>query len=187
MAFKEVTSLDADTAISLGGYNKKIKKENPTTAQGFYLGTRMVPSKMASTGEAALHVLQTPKGNLGVWGKADLDRKLRQVEPGTMIRITQTGTRPTNKGNDAYVFKVEVDSSQTIDVGNLNAGAASDEGDDEVNSEFSDYSDDMGDEEEVEEAPPARPTRPAQAAAAPDAARQAKVKELLARRGSKSA
>lgn len=122
MAFRELTSLDADTTISLGGYNKKSKKENPTRVEGYFLGSKDVPSKLSKSGFCKLHYLQTPKGNVGVWGKADLDRKLSQVTPGTMIRATQDGTKPTKNGSDMYLFKVEVDNDNTIEV-NINESA----------------------------------------------------------------
>ena len=188
MAFKEVQSLDADNAISLGGYNKKTKKENPTTAQGYYLGTRMVPSKLAPSGEAALHILQTDKGNLGVWGKTDLDRKIKQVTAGAMIRITQTGTRPTNKGNDAYVYKVEIDEGNSIPVAPALDTASQNEDEDGsyAAGEF-DGAEELEDDVPMDEPPPARPARPAQAASAPDAARQRKVQELLSKARTKTA
>lgn len=174
MAFKEVQSLDAENTISLGGFDKKTRKENPTQAEGYYLGSRLTEGKL---GDSYLHIIQTPKGNLGVWGKTDLDRKLKQVEPGTMVRITQSGTRPSNKGNDMYLFRVEVDSDDTVAV-NLAPKTAYEEADSA--DAFDDA--DFVDAEQLDEVVPARPTRPAKPATAPDAARQARVKELLSKR-----
>jgi hypothetical protein len=54
--------------------------------------------------------------NLGVWGKTDLDRKVLQVIPGAMVRITQSGTRAIPGGNDMYIFKVQQDLDNCIDV-----------------------------------------------------------------------
>ncbi len=122
MAFKEVSSLDAENTIALGGKNKKTGKSNPTSAEGYYLGSRKVSNK---NGESSIHFLQTPKGNLGVWGKTDMDRKLSSVTPGDMIRISFTGMTPTPRG-DMYKFKVEVDSDNTIEV-SAPAGTYSDE------------------------------------------------------------
>lgn len=118
MAFKEVSSLDADVTVALGGINRKTGKKNPTSAEGYYLGNRPVTNK---TGESKLHFLQTPKGKLGVWGKTDMDKKLASVVPGTMIRISFTGMQPTPKG-DMYKFKVEVDDANTIEVNAATAG-----------------------------------------------------------------
>lgn len=115
MSFKEVQTLDAENATPIGGVNRKTGKKNPTSAEGYFLGTRMVESKKAKTGQASLHYIQTPKGNLGIWGKTDLDRKLSAVTPGTMVRITFDKMQATPNG-EMYKYKVEVDSSNTIEV-----------------------------------------------------------------------
>lgn len=112
MAFKEVSSLEADVTIALGKKDKNTGKPYPKEAEGYYLGSRKVENKR---GESSLHFLQTAKGNLGVWGTTDLDRKLSQVTPGSMIRVTSTGTRPTPKG-EMYTYKVEIDADNTIEV-----------------------------------------------------------------------
>jgi hypothetical protein len=106
MAFKDVQSLEADNTVSLGGFNKKSRTENPTTAEGYYLGSKKVESKMAKSGYAYIHILQTSKGNLGVL----------QVIPGAMVRITQSGTRAIPGVNDMYIFKVQQDLDNCIDV-----------------------------------------------------------------------
>lgn len=183
MAFKEVQDLDCDTTISLGGHNKKTGKPNPTTVQGYLIGSKDTPSKKAKNGIAKLHILQTAKGNVGVWGKTDLDRKMAAAQAGAMIRITQNGSVPTPNG-DMYKFKVEVDTENTIEV-NLPNTKASTENEFEA-SNFQDAEDTALDEEEsaFDEvpyvAPAARPARPT--ATAPDAARKAKVEALLATR-----
>jgi len=115
MGFKEVQSLDADIIIALGGKDKRTGKTNPKTAEGYYLGARKVESRKAKAGYSYLHFLQTEAGNLGIWGKTDLDRKLTTVTPGAMVRITQTSMQPTPNG-DMYKFKVEVDLDNTIEV-----------------------------------------------------------------------
>lgn len=112
MGFKEVASLDAEVTIAIGKTDKKTGKSYPNQAEGYYLGKRSVESKR---GESTIHFLQTPKGNLGVWGTMDLNRKLAIVPPGTMVRIASTGTRPTPNG-DMYTYKVEQDTTNTIEV-----------------------------------------------------------------------
>lgn len=168
MAFNEVTSLDADTTISIGGYNKKTKKDNPNSAEGYYLGNRLVTTK---TGESKLHFFQTAQGNLGVWGKTDMDRKLSSVEPGTMTRVSFNRMQETPKG-DMYVFKVEVDSANTIDVTSLGASNSSGE---ETSEGYDDGGDNDGVVEESEEE--------VQQAALADAERRAKVREQLKNTG----
>lgn len=120
MAFETVASLDADTTTALGGTDKKTGKKNPTQVEGYYLGFRLVDSKK---GEAKLHVIQTPKGNIGVWGKTNMNSQLLGVKPGTMVRVSFTGMLPTKNG-DMYKYKVEVDKTNTVEVANLTAGEA---------------------------------------------------------------
>jgi hypothetical protein len=188
MGFKEVATLDADNTVALGGRNKKTGKNNPTKAEGYYLGSRKVESKKSKTGYAFIHFLQTTNGNLGVWGKTDLDRKLTSVTPGTMVRITQTGMQATPNG-DMYKYKVEQDSTNTIDVSGLaaaNQGGGNEEetstDEDEAYASASSDDDEEGnydlsseDDEEVEETPRVV----AKAATADAAARKAKVQALL--------
>lgn len=115
MAYKTVTDLSADETISLGGFNKKSKKENPSTVEGYYLGSRQVPDAKKKTGKSFLYILQTAKGSLGVWGKTDMDRKMSQVTPGNMIKITHTGMKPTVNG-EMYVYQVQEDADNSIEV-----------------------------------------------------------------------
>lgn len=112
MAFKEVASLDADVTIAIGKVDKKTGKPYPKQAEGYYLGRRSVESKR---GDSIIHFLLTENGNLGVWGTTDLNRKLAQAAPGTMVRITSTGTKATPNG-DMYTYKVEADAANTIEV-----------------------------------------------------------------------
>lgn len=146
MGFKEVASLDADVTIALGKTNKETGRPYPKQAEGYYLGSRAVENKR---GKSSLHFFQSGIAykelglgvgqNLGVWGTTDLDRKLGQVTPGTMVRVTSTGTKPTPNG-EMYTYRVEADDTNTIDVTGLNTAAAP-----------ADYDDDSGDSEEVAE------------------------------------
>ncbi len=124
------------------------------------------------------------RGNLGVWGKTDMDVKLKAVAPGTMIRITFTGMQET-KNNPMYKYKIEVDKANCIDVGGVSDGSA----DSEATGDDAGYeSADDGEEQSLDaeappadEPPPARAQPPKQPAKAPDAARQAQVQALLNR------
>ena len=115
MAFKELNDLNPDTTISLGGTNRKTNKTNPTEVEGYYMGSRKIADNKKKSGFSFIHVFQTAKGMLGVWGKTDMDRKVTNVPLGTMTRVTATGTRPTPNG-DMYVFKVAIDDSNTVEV-----------------------------------------------------------------------
>jgi hypothetical protein len=138
MAFKEVSTLDADVTVALGKRDKKTGKAYPTSAEGYYLGSRPVTNKK---GQSNLHFLQTSKGNLGIWGTTDLDRKLSQTDPGVMVRITSTGTKPTPNG-DMYTYKVEADKDNTIVVNMASSssteGSYGEDADDDLGSAYED-------------------------------------------------
>lgn len=184
MGFKTVQSLDAEVTTALGGKNKQTGKLNPTTVEGYYLGTRQVDSKKARSGKADIHILQTDKGNLGVWGKTDLDRKIRSVTPGVMVRITVLPDRQPTPNGDMYKFKVELDEDNKISVGDLNEAFAESAGQADSYSADADAKAEPAYEEpvdEVEETP-----APSKAKLTADAAaRAAKVQALL--NGSKPA
>ena len=124
MAFEEVLSLDTSVTIVVGGTDRKTGKPNPTEIEGFFLGTRNCgPSKFDKNKDVSQHIFQTPQGNIGVWSKTDMARKLKNVTPGTMTRVTYVGEVDTGKGNPMLQYKIAVDKKNTIDVGNLSASA----------------------------------------------------------------
>jgi hypothetical protein len=173
MGFKEVSSLDADTVIALGGQDKKTKKANAKQIEGYYLGSRTVADKKKKDGKSYIHVFQTAEGNTGVWGKTDLDRKLLAVTPGTMTRATHTGFRETPNG-DMYTYKVEVDSENTIDVSDLVKQAQST--DTSTEGGYEDSGEEYDNEEETAYEP--EPMQSAQA----NAEKQRKVQDILSRK-----
>jgi hypothetical protein len=186
MGFKEVADLDCEVTTAIGGKNKETGKNNPTSAEGYFIGTRQVPSKKSKTGFCSLHILQTKNGNLGVWGKTNLDQKLLGVEPGTMVRITFVGMVETN-ANPMYKYRVEQDRDNTIDVSTVTAAKGGQEPEDSTGDDDRDAGGDDddtdpdldSDEGAADEAPPARATPPRRAATTPSAERQAKVQALL--------
>lgn len=115
MAFKTVTDLSADVTISLGGVNKKTKKANPFSVEGYYLGTRQVADKKKKSGLSNIYFFQTLEGNVGVWGKTDMDNKMLSVTPGNKVRISYDRMVPTPNG-DMYKYRVEVDEDDIIEV-----------------------------------------------------------------------
>ncbi len=123
MGFKEIASLDADVTISLGGTSRKTGKKNPTRVEGYYLGARVVADQKKKSGKSFIYFFQTPKGNVGVWGKTDMDRKMGAVTPGTMTFVEFDKMVPTPNG-DMYKYKVGVDKENTIEVDTLPVGAA---------------------------------------------------------------
>lgn len=197
MGFKEVQSLDADVVTALGGVNTKTNKPNPKTLEGYYLGNRQVESKMSKTGFAKLHFFQTSTGNVGVWGKTDLDRKLAAVALGTMTRATHTGMQPVPGKRPMYKYKVELDESNTIEVAVQEEtslqGQDVDSGDAGYDDKAYDGLDDGpedtldGDDTQLDEIQPPPPRAPQRAAQTPSAAQQAKVKELLGKNKNRTA
>ena len=79
MAFKAVLDLNAEVTISLGGMNKKTGKANPKSVEGYYLGKKSIEDRKKKSGVSYIYILQTDKGNVGVWGKTDMDRKMHIV------------------------------------------------------------------------------------------------------------
>jgi len=170
MAFKTITDLSADTTISLGGTNRKTGKKNPTSVEGYYLGSRQVKDKKKKDGLSNIYFFQTSSGNIGVWGKTDLDRKMSSVTTGTMTRASFDKMVPTPNG-EMYKFKVEVDDSNTIVVAGSNQSVA-------VSS--SSYNDDSGPElDEDDEIDSYENEETTQKAALSVAERKAKVASLL--------
>lgn len=189
MGFKEVADLDCSNSTAIGGTDKKTGKRNPTEITGYYIGTRQVASPKSKTGFASLHVLQTDKGNTGVWGKTNLDQKMTAVKPGQLIRVSFVGMVET-KNNPMYKYKVEIDASQTIEVagGSDNSGA-DDSGTSDGGGSYSDDGDDTDLDDDAplpDETPPARAAAPKTRAAAPAADRQAHVQKLLGSRTARS-
>lgn len=174
MAFKEVQDLSTDTVVAMGGINKKTGKANPTKLEGYYLGKREVEDKKKKSGFSFIYAFQTGQGNIGVWGKTDLDRKMASASVGAMTRITQSGTTPTPNG-DMYKFKVEIDLENTIEVLSSEVAASPNESD----SFHEDAAIDAEEEPALDEAPIARPAAPRAPAKAPSAAAQARVQALL--------
>lgn len=165
MAYREVNDLSTDVTISLGGVNKKTGKKNPTSIEGYYLGSRQVEDKKKKSGVSYIYVFQTAEGNVGVWGKTDLDRKMQSAPLGAMTRATHSGMRATPNG-EMYTYKVEIDKDNTIEVEGLEASFP----DRESSSNNTEDDDNSIVDEDDEEA---------QAAATASAARAAKVAVFL--------
>lgn len=177
MAFKEVLDLETDTTTALGGINRKTGKPNPKSVEGYFIGSRQVDSPKSKGGKAFLHVFETSKGKVGVWGKTDMDRKLTSAPLGAMTRVTHTGMQATKNG-EMYKYKIEVDAENTIDVPNNASANPQDEVSDSVQDDDTDPVALDADDEPLDEIEPARPVARA-TAVAPDAARRAQVQALL--------
>lgn len=185
MAFQELPDMDCEVSFAIGGFDKKARKDNPTTATGYFIGSKQVPSKKSKTGFAFLHIFQKPGGdNFGVWGKTDLDRKMRAVEAGQLTKISFVGMKET-ENNPMYKYKVQVDKEDTIEVtttaGNEpqmadSAGVEYPEG--SYDEEPQDEADLDEEEAQPDEAPPVQTKPPRQAAKPPTGEAQRRVQEL---------
>ncbi len=182
MAFKPVADLDASVTTAIGGVDKETGKKNPTSIEGYYIGTRQVPSRKSKSGFCSLHVLQTAKGNVGVWGKTNLDQKIPTVKPGQMVRITFTGMVET-RNNPMYKYKLEIDADNTIEVSLPDETQPLAQGgeEEETYTTQEDPSPYVAEEEVPveEELPPARAKAPAARPQAASPQRQAQVAALL--------
>jgi hypothetical protein len=149
VAFKQVEDLNPDTVVSLGGSNRKTGKKNPDVIEGYYLGKRVVSDPKKKSGQSFIYVLRTAKGDKGVWGKTDMDRKMGSAVVGAMLRISHTGMATTPNG-EMYKYKVEIDTDNTIEVtGAVSASEPNtDEGYAADISEIETYSDEDTSEDE---------------------------------------
>lgn len=191
MAFKKIQDLDTDVTIALGGVDKKSGKKNPTVIQGYFLGSKTVADRKKKSGISYIYVLQTPKGNVGVWGKTDLDRKMTVVEPGVLVRLTQEGMRTTPNG-DMYLYVVEVDEANRIDTSNIagtqSAAPAVPYAEEEQDTGGGEYGaddnqdDDTDNDAPSDEVPYTPPVSPKTAAKAPTSESQSRVRDLLKNR-----
>lgn len=172
MAYKKITDLHADVTITLGGLNKKLGKQNPTKVEGFFIGTKDIPDTKKKSGISTLYYFQTPKGVVGVWGKTDMDRKMKQATLGLMTLVTQTGMQDTPNG-PMYKFEVAQDDSLATEVAQL-ATEEQEEVATTANFNEEDDADLYDDEQAVDEVPLERPKAPR----APVAASNAKDRAL---------
>lgn len=124
MGFKEISDLSADLTVSIGGTNRKTGKKNPNRIEGYYLGKREVNDAKKKSGKSYIYFFQTPDGNVGVWGKTDMDRKMTGVTVGAMAFIEFDKMQATPNG-EMYKYRVGVDLDNTIEVDTLPMGATS--------------------------------------------------------------
>lgn len=174
MAFQNAKQQLAERTIRLVGEDKVTGKPYPSRLEGYYLGSKVVTTRNGD--QATVYTFRTDEGNIGLWGgHTDLDRQMSLPTLGCMTRVSYNGKKSIPGGKTRHDYLVEWDVSQTIELGTKSPSSLESEevsdtdyDDEEVNAEF--------------DAPTTRrPTAPVTAATVPDAARQAKVKALLAK------
>jgi len=184
MSYKKHVDLNSDVTVALGGKDAK-GKPNPTSVEGYYLGSRTVDGEY---GEAKIHYFNTAEGVVGVWGKTNLNRILDPKYLGMMVLVSFTGMGKAQKGKKPpYNYELQYDDGNTTDVSGFNLDAAGAEEPDYSDSEegYEESSVD-GDETEADEPPPARVTAPKTPLKTPTAKTTKSVQDLLASRRSAS-
>lgn len=183
MAYQKQLDLNTDKTIQLGG------EGNPTQIEGYYLGYKTINSDY---GPGKLHVFNTKEGNVGVWGKTNLDRILTDQHTGQMCLVKFTGMSvPAKKGRrPAYKYELFFDKDNTVDVGGIVATADSEETQVEEQDNYQalgseDDSDDSGlfDEDEQQDVVvPSKPAVSKSTASVPSADKRAQLQALIKNR-----
>lgn len=170
--------LDDVKSVTLGGVDKKTNKKNPTQVEGYYLRVESRPNRFNPDKPQNFYVFQTAEGQVGVYGKAGIDREMKKATLGVMTLIKDTGqVLDTGKGNPMKVFQIAQDKANVLDADSLAASNVAPQSDEDYVSE----SEEADEEESIEEAPPARPVAPKVPLKAPSAERQAALQALLSK------
>jgi hypothetical protein len=169
MAYKNKFDGSTDTTVTLGSEN------SPTQIEGYFLGSKTTPDK--GYGPGKLHVFQTEKGTVGVWGKTRLNNLLTSDLVGQMVFVEFTGMiAPKTKGRrPSYGFSVKHDPENTIDTTSINLSAPSEEIEEETENEAQEELHRYSQPETSFKGPTASKT----AAVSPSAERSARVQALL--------
>jgi len=128
MAFNDYSSPKPDSWVTVGGVTREGVK-NPSSLEGYYMGTISEPSSFDKNKLKHTHLIQTAKGIAGVNGSSNLNFKMKDSENnllkrgispiGVKLRIEFVGTKPSSKGNPTKLYKV------TFDVSDINEAIAS--------------------------------------------------------------
>lgn len=113
-----ITKFDGktDNVINLG--NKDKSTDNPTSIEGYYLGTKEIPDSGYGVGK--LHLFQTKSGTVGVWGKTNSNRLMTPDLVGSMVLLSFTGMGERRKGkNPAYEYSLQYDPQNKTDTSSV--------------------------------------------------------------------
>ncbi len=114
MALQKKLDLSTDQVMALGQGEGKVGE-----VKGYYLGSRTVAT---ANGDSTIHVFQTPKGNVGVWGTAKLNSNLGASDLGVYQEIYYKGKIKIKGGKTQHTYDFNNDPENTIVVPNLSAG-----------------------------------------------------------------
>lgn len=191
MAYEKIADFDCVKQIALGGtrLDKKTGKryKNPTQIEGYYVGSKTgIENKLNPDKPTSLHIFQTLEGNVGVWGKTDLDQKMKRAKVGLMTLAEFTGMVPTNK-QPMFKYSLKQDPQNVnseLAAASFEAEPAATQEPEAIEEELGEevFEEEAGVEEEelaADEPAPARAKRPA-TLTTPPADRQAATQRLLA-------
>lgn len=199
MAYETLQDFDCQKTTAVGGIrvDQKTGKryKNPTSIEGYFVGTKGgIENKKNPEKPTNLHIFETDAGNVGVWGKTDLDQKMARAKIGLKTLVQFDKMVPTNK-NPMFKYIVKQDpkdvnpalqaaapeSAEPETDGSYESG-----GSNEAAGEEEAYEEEgaIDEEEEALDEPAAAAAKPPKAAQAPSPDRQARLQGLL---GKKSA
>ncbi len=186
MAYKKVVeSLEAEKLVTVGGVNRE-GIPYPKKFEGYFLGTTSHKDEKKKSGLGYKHIFLTKEGKVGVWGKTNLDKVIKNAVPGRMTLIEQSGTKKVPMGS-MLLYTVSQDDENVIDVSSYVPASQMPSESSAAPAEEVNYEEPAGeealfdDEEPLDEAPVARPQAPRAPVAAPNAAQQARAQALLNR------
>lgn len=171
--------LDDIRPVVLGGVDKKTNKKNPTQLEGYFLRVETRPNRFNPDKPQNFYIFQTATGQVGIYGKAGIDREMKKATIGVMTLVKDTGQiLDTGKGNPMRVFQVAQDRANALDSATLAQSNVAPQSDEDYASQADELSDiDVEDDE----TPPARPVAPKVPLKAPSAERQAALQALLSK------
>lgn len=141
--------------VALGGVDKKSGKRNPTELEGYYIRREEKPNKFNPGKPQSFYVFETKEGQVGLFGKAGIDREMKKASIGVMTKVIDTGKLlDTGKGNPMRVFEVFQDSANRIEVSEETAPV-------EVADDEPEHDDEDGEPAPFVSAPVRAPARPA--------------------------
>lgn len=177
-------NLTTNVTITLGGAVEETGKPNPTSAVGYYLGTKSFEKLDTRSNEMktkTLNFLLTGDGIIGVWGgKSVIDSGFSKADIGVKLEIEYLGLTKSKKpgGYKYHNFRFDAVPEDTLSFEEL-AKYTSGLGIGGDTSEKADMDSEEDTDEDVEDSVPYKsPAAPAIAAAKASEAKQSSVLDL---------
>lgn len=116
MAYRELTTLQCDKYLKLGGLNEKTGEKNPTVFEGYFLAKKTGKSNLDPNKDAYLYVFKTREGNVGINGTKSINDGMEAAVPGQMTMITFIGVKALKAGKKMNLYTINQDDTNTIAV-----------------------------------------------------------------------